>query len=73
VGYNLRFAPMPTTQWMQDHACPKCSHTGRYLPAPSDIASWNYYRCGECGHVWCVNKQTHARHDVTIPATQKRA
>jgi hypothetical protein len=38
--------------------CPHCrSSQVRWLPETSQLAVVNYYRCDECGHVWCVSKE----------------
>jgi transposase-like protein len=38
-------------------SCPSCrSANFRHLHAPSEQASVNYYRCGQCGHVWTTQK-----------------
>jgi uncharacterized Zn finger protein len=37
--------------------CPNCaSDTGRWLEGSSKDAYVDYYRCGECGHVWNTPK-----------------
>ena len=39
-------------------SCPNCGEpTPRELEA-SQFAVVNYYRCGNCGHVWTTDKQT---------------
>jgi hypothetical protein len=42
---------------MPTRPCPHCQKTApRYLPASSDGAVVNYYRCDGCGHVFHVAK-----------------
>ena len=37
--------------------CPECQRvTLRHLPASSEGAKVDYYRCDDCGHVWSVRK-----------------
>ena len=44
---------------------------GNLLPAVSEAAAVNYYRCPACSHVWCTDKRNpnavlrhvSARHD----------
>jgi len=52
-------------------ACPNCGElTPRELEA-SLIASVNYYRCGNCAHVWTTDKQTNAILTHVTPLTRK--
>jgi Zn ribbon nucleic-acid-binding protein len=37
--------------------CPQCRLMGNLLPAVSESAAVNYYRCAACGHVWCTDKR----------------
>lgn len=42
---------------MPTRPCPECDQPApRHLPASSEHASVNYYRCDPCGHVWHVPK-----------------
>ena len=58
--------------WALDKRCPKCSHTGRFLPSPSGIARVNYYRCIECGHVWSHDKGDPAAPTRDITITERK-
>jgi len=41
-------------------SCPNCGDmTPRELEA-SSLAPVNFYRCGNCAHVWTTDKSTHA-------------
>ena len=52
---------------MPTRPCPKCGSTApRYLPATSDIAVVNYYRCDDCGHVWTVKKSDSGARQVPV-------
>jgi hypothetical protein len=57
---------------MPTRPCPICAHTApRYLPATSEHADVNYYRCDPCGHVWSIPKDkpdAPPRHvTITVP------
>ena len=56
---------------MSSHPCPKCHSLGNHLPATSENALVDYYRCNHCGHVWSLDKQG-ARRDVTIDEPLRR-
>jgi rubredoxin len=56
--------------WALDRTCPKCGHTGRFLPSPSRIAHVNDYRCIECGHVWSHDKDDPAAPAIDITFTE---
>jgi len=47
---------------MPARLCPKCGKAGQFLPATSETAVVDYYRCPACAHVWCVD-----RHNPTAP------
>jgi hypothetical protein len=54
---------------MPGRKCPRCSKPGRFLPATSEHAVVDYYRCDWCRHVWTVDKKdtTSRLRDITIP------
>ena len=58
---------------MPTRPCPNChAPSPRYLPATSEHADVNYYRCDPCGHVWTMPKdkpESPPRH-VTPPKPQ---
>ena len=42
---------------MSIRPCPSChASSPRFLPATSQHADVNYYRCDPCGHVWTIPK-----------------
>jgi uncharacterized Zn finger protein len=58
----------------QRSACPVCKRTAtRFLPALSEHADENYYRCDPCGHVWTVpkNKPDAPPRHVSVPSKPK--
>ena len=55
-----------------EHRCPNCrSADARWLQNTSQDSHVNYYLCGECSHVWAVNKTDLATRNVT-PLTEDR-
>jgi len=46
--------------------CPNCrSRDARWLQHTSQDAHVDYYLCGECSHVWAVDKSERVTHNVT--------
>jgi transposase-like protein len=53
---------------MPNQPCPHCSaDTPRLVEAPSQVASVNYYRCPQCGHVWTVAKDGSGKSEHITP------
>jgi transposase-like protein len=56
---------------MPHSRCPACQSTHvQWLPDVSKDAEVNYYRCGDCGHVWNVpkdNPDDPPRHVTRLP------
>jgi hypothetical protein len=63
----FRFYPFT----MSHSRCPACqSKHVQWLPGVSKDAEVNYYRCGDCGHVWNVpkdNPDDPPRHVTRLP------
>lgn len=60
---------------MPTHPCPCCEYdTPRKLDAPSEYARVDYYRCGQCGHVWITDKDdsTRIQHITELPPLKPR-
>jgi hypothetical protein len=54
-------------------SCPNCRGlTPRELET-SARAAVNYYRCGECGHVWTTDKKTNEILSHVTPLTKRPA
>ena len=55
-------------------SCPECSsrHT-RWLPATSELAVVDYFRCDACGAVWVVDEINQHVHHVTPVKTAKKS
>ena len=52
-------------------SCPNCGGlTPRNLET-SEVAAVNYYRCGDCAHVWTTDKTTHVILKHVTPLTRK--
>ena len=54
--------------------CPRCGRIGRYLEYTSSVARFDYYRCDECGIVWCLDR-SHPNEPpqfVTVPPEPKK-
>jgi hypothetical protein len=55
---------------MPDRPCPNCASRGpRHLECTSKLASFDYYRCAPCGHVWAVAKDGTGRISHITPLT----
>jgi uncharacterized Zn finger protein len=52
-------------------ACPNCGALTPRELSGSDLAHVNYYRCGECAHVWTTDKKTHEILTHVTPLTRK--
>lgn len=39
-------------------SCPNCTAGTMRMLGDQHFAHVNYYRCGECGHVWTTDKKT---------------
>ena len=53
--------------------CPNCGSSEAHELEASQFAIVDYYRCGDCAHVWTANKKTHAIVMHITPLAQKRA
>jgi hypothetical protein len=52
--------------------CPSCDRsTARWLEAASRNAHVDYFRCDDCGHVWCVSKEQPAAAPHTVAEGRK--
>jgi len=67
---DVRICPAcKSARWDQ----PNCrALTPRELNS-SDFAAVNYYRCGECGHVWTTDKRTNEILSQITPLRRKPA
>jgi len=54
---GMRYAIAPD---MPFPSCPVCGAMAPSELEASKVAHVNYYRCGECAHVWTADKRTHA-------------
>ena len=59
---------------LPEHRCPNCqSEDARWLKNTSQDAHVNYYLCGECSHVWAVDKAAeHMMRNVTPLSEDRR-